>query len=347
MYQKKLLPKCIPPITSYQQIALPLSVIMLNDTASNWFYSNYIQVSCVNRMHYSIKGNKDNALHYTFYTPDMTYFEPADQICIKGCKQLEFFENFGFIRNMIDSGWYIYTEADMFYIDYSDGFGYAHYPHDLLIYGYDDHSIYIYMYDQYKLTEHIVDYRNFLQGYYSIFCDNKTYRNRTILLKPNCRDFLVNVEKIRWYIQDYLNGTESFARERPNVFNPDSLTMNGVETYKEFDDLINHALKNEYKLLRRPDLYCFYEHKKVMFERVVYLKDNRFLAASDNLVEEFKTIKKQAENLMFLGLKIKTMNNPDRQNVTLLKMRDILKEIKELEVITWNRFIEENRGELG
>ena len=28
-----------PPITSYQQIALPLTVAMVNPTAENWFYS--------------------------------------------------------------------------------------------------------------------------------------------------------------------------------------------------------------------------------------------------------------------------------------------------------------------
>ena len=55
-----------PPITSYQQIALPLTVAMVTPTAENWLYSNYIQVGCVNRKHYLSKGNCDNALHYGF-----------------------------------------------------------------------------------------------------------------------------------------------------------------------------------------------------------------------------------------------------------------------------------------
>ena len=55
----------------------------------------------------------------------------------------------------------------MFYIDGSDGFGEAHYPHDMLIYGYDDENMYIYMYNESKLTSHTVSYDSFLRGYYS------------------------------------------------------------------------------------------------------------------------------------------------------------------------------------
>lgn len=38
------LPISTPPITSYQQIALPLAVAMQNPTDENWLCSNYIQV---------------------------------------------------------------------------------------------------------------------------------------------------------------------------------------------------------------------------------------------------------------------------------------------------------------
>ena len=115
-----------PPITSYQQIALPLTVAMVNPTAENWLYSNYIQVSCVNRGHYLSKGNCDNALHYGFYNPEITCQESNDHICIEGCEQLYLFRSLSFIKEAIDDGWYIYTDADMFFIDGSDGFEKTH-----------------------------------------------------------------------------------------------------------------------------------------------------------------------------------------------------------------------------
>lgn len=341
------LPLKPPQITSYQQIALPLTVAMMNPTAENWFYSNYIQVLCVNRRHYLSKGNCDNALHYGFYNPEITSPESAEHICIEGCRQLYLFKKLSFIKEAVDDGWYIYTDADMFYIDGSDGFGEAHYPHDMLIYGYDDENMYIYMYNESKLTSHTVSYDSFLRGYYSEYCDEKFYRNRAILFKPNAKVCEVNLEKIRWHMHDYLNGTETFARENPNVFHPDSLTMNGIDTYLEFDKLIDYAIQNNHKNLRRSDMYCLYEHKKVMFDRVVYLNERDFLKASSELIEEFESIKKQAQILMLLGLKVNTLNESERKNSTLLVIKEKLHVLKQVEESAWYKYIDMNREVLG
>ncbi len=342
-----ILPIKPPPITSYQQIALPLAVAMMNPTAENWFYSNYIQVSCVNRKYYISKGNHDNALHYGFYNPEIISPESVEHIRIEGRGQLYVFRKTNFIKETMEDGWYIYTDADMFYIDGSDGFGKVHYPHDMLIYGYEDDRAYIYMYNESKLTTHIVSYVNLLKAYYSEYCDEEFYRNRAILFKPNDKICEVNFEKIRWHMHDYLNGTETFAREKPHIFNPDSLTMNGVETYKEFEDLIDYAIINRYKDLRQTDLYCFFEHKKVMLDRVIYLRNNGYLSASDELLHSFEIVKKSAEILMFLGLKTNTLEDPEKKNITLLRMKDNIKTIQEHEISAWNRYIDENKEILG
>ena len=245
----------------------------MNPTAENWFYSNYIQVSCVNRDHYISRGNEDNALHYGFYNPDITSPEPADHIGIEGCEQLYLLGNINFIKEAINAGWYIYTDADMFFIRDNEQFGKNHNPHDLMIYGYEEKNIYIYMYGETKINSHIIGFNDFLKGYYSEYCNEDCYRNRAILFKPNSRNYTVNVERIRWHIHDYMNDIETFARERPNIFNPDSLTVHGNHTYDEFIKLYDHLLGKPYKFLRRADMYCFYEHKKVMYDRVVYLKN--------------------------------------------------------------------------
>lgn len=335
-----------PPITSYQQIALPLTVAMMNPTAENWFYSNYIQVSCVKRRHYLSKENCDNALHYGFYNPEITSPKSAEHICIEGCRQLYLFKKLSFIKEAVDDGWYIYTDADMFYIDGSDGFGEAHYPHDMLIYGYDE-NVYIYMYNESKLTSHTVSYDNFLRGYYSEYCDEDFYRNRAILFKPNDKVCEVNLEKIRWHMHDYLNGIETFAREKPNVFHPDSLTMNGIDTYPEFDSLFDYVLENEYKNLRKTDMYCLYEHKKIMLERVVYLNERGLLKASSELIGEFNSIEKLSQQLMLLGLKVNALNEPERKNSTLLVMKEKMNVLKQKEESAWNKYIAGNHEVLG
>jgi hypothetical protein len=336
-----------PPITSYQRIALPLSVAMVNSTSDNWFYSNYIQVMCVNREHYLSAYNRDNALHFDFYNPEITFPEPADHISIEGREQLFFFSKMDFLKRAIDEGWCLYTDADMFYIDGSDSYESYHYTHDMLIYGYDHENLLIYMYDDFKLASHTVSFDHFLKGYFSEEEREDVYRDRTILFKPNEKEFTVQVEKIRWHMHDYLNGTETFARERPNIFNPDSLTVNGIRTYEQFENLLNYVIESDSKELRRSDLYCFYEHKKIMFDRVVTLSEDNILQASHELITDFEEIKKAAQRLLFLGLKVNRVQDPDRQNIALNRMKEIARKIKISEESAWNQYIDTNKELLG
>ena len=56
---------------------------------------------------------------------------------MEGCEQLYLFRNPNFIKGAIDDGWYIYTDADMFYIDGNPFFKMSHFAHDMMIYGYE------------------------------------------------------------------------------------------------------------------------------------------------------------------------------------------------------------------
>ena len=336
-----------PRITSYQQIALPLAVASLNPTADKWIFSNYIQVSCVNREHYLTCCNEDNSLHYSFYNPEITFPEPADHICIQGGEQLFMFDNFKYIKWIIDEGWYIYTDADMYFINGSDAFNSYHYSHDMLIYGYDDDDLLIYMYGNSKLEKHIVSINNFKKGYFSKYCKEDVYRNRAILFKDNEKEFDYNIEKIRWHMHDYLNGTETFARERPNGFNPDSFTMQGVNTYDEFISLLDYAIEGQDKVLRKSDLYCFYEHKEVMFDRVNALKDDDVLEADDDLITRFENIKNMAQTFLLSGLKVARMRSVENKNATLIHMKSLLNDIKLAEISAWTDYISENKELLG
>lgn len=344
----KILQIMQPPIKEYQQIALPMSVAMLNTTAENWLYSNFIQVSCVKRSHYLSKGNRDNALHYGVYNPEITAQDTADHLCLQGNDRLYLFKKVNNITEAIDEGWYVYTDADMFYIDNSDSFEQFHYQHDLLIYGYDDKNFYIYMYDANKLTSHKVCYDHFMDGYFSDYTKEKEpfYRNRAILFRPNDAKAEVNLTKIKFYMHDYLNGVETFAREYPNIFNPDSLTVHGIATYAEFIDLINQNLNDEEKYLRRMDFFSLYEHKKVMFDRVKYLKDNNVLSLSSKLEAEFKEIAQISNKIMLLALKHNSVKTNEQKNTILNSMNTMITDLRNKEEFAWNRYIEENKESL-
>ena len=216
-----------------------------------------------------------------------------------------------------------------------------------LLYGYDETNVYIYMYGESKLTSHTVSYDNFLRGYYSECCDEDTYRDRAILFRPNGKDCAANLGRIRWHMHDYLDGTETFARENPNIFNPHSLTMNGIDTYEEFAELLDYAMENEEKDLRRTDLYCLYEHKKLMLDRVVYLRGKGLFSASDRLLEELGSVKGLSQTLMLLGLKVNALRDSEKKDTALMSMKEKLKDLKGREKAAWYRYIDENREVLG
>ena len=337
-----------PPITSYQQIALPLTVAMQSPKAENWFYSNYILAACVRRKHYLSKGNRDNALHYGFYNPRIDPIQPLKHITIEGNEQLFMFGKSSFIKDALDDGWYIYTDADMFYIDGSNTYEKYHYTHDLMIYGYDNYGkVYIYMYDESKLSTHVVSFENFINGYYSEFCNETFYRDRAILFKPSAEEQKVNIAQVRWHMHDYLDGIESFPREYPNKFYPDALSAIGIQTYDEFADFFDFLIEHPYKYMRRVDLYCFYEHKKVMFDRVKYFREHGVLKADDDLIASFDDICKKANRVMLLGLKCNAVSSEEQKNRILCSLKKHVGEIRELEVKTWNRYIDLNKELLG
>ena len=148
-------------------------------------------------------------------------------------------------------------------------------------------------------------------------------------------------------MHDYLDGTETFARENPNIFNPHSLTMNGIDTYEEFVELLDYAMENEEKDLRRTDLYCLYEHKKLMLDRVVYLRGKGLLSASDRLLEELGSVKGLSQTLMLLGLKVNALRDSEKKDTALMSMKEKLKDLKGREEAAWYRYIDENREVLG
>ena len=305
-------------------------------------------MSCVNRSHYLSKGNLDNALHYGVYNPEITAQDTADHLCLQGNDRLYLFKKNSSIIEAIDEGWYIYTDADMFYIDDSDSYEQYHYQHDLMIYGYDDENFYIYMYDKNKLTPHKVSYIHFMNGYFSDYTKEKEplYRNRAILFRPNNVTAEVNVTKIKLHMHDYLNGVETFAREYPNIFNPDSLTVHGIDTYAEFVNLIEQNLLDEEKYLRRTDFYSLYEHKKVMLDRVKYLKDKNVLSLSNELEAEFAALTSISNKIMLLSLKHNAVHTNEQKNTILDNVKAMINDLKSKEESTWNRYIEENKESL-
>jgi hypothetical protein len=304
--QKKIkLPITQPPITSHQFYALPLAVICANKSSVNWVYSEFIQ----------LVTDREREEEYTsirFYKNknEQFIYEPLENISMQSSRFLVKGNNISDIyKNLLDNGHYIYDFVDKYYIKHLNIKG--HFIHDLLIYGYDDEKniFNVFVYNGLKLAEIEVPYDEYTAAYNSEYKISRL--NLTILYRRKEEEYKPDLRKIKWYLLDYMNGINTYNRENLHevkLYKPQF----GLNIYDELIYMFNflYDLKMQ---TRRADLYCFYEHKKLMAERIDYLCNNSELSCSGNLLNEFKNIEAECLKVVMLSIKI-DQKNFDNQN---------------------------------
>lgn len=342
----KILPICDPPITTYQRLAFPLSIAMTVPGADKWFYSNYIQMLCANRKHYEQRHPGEYTLHLDFYAPTLDRLDPLEYVTIDAHEQFFLFFDFRFIRAIIDHGYYIYTDADMYYFPGTPYYNRLHFNHDLLINGYDDDgNIHFYAYGDFKLQQKVMTFEEFRAGYFSENCDNIHYRTRAILYRPIKKEFSIDLSQIKWYMRDYLEGVETFAREHSTVFHPDTLSAVGINIYDEFLQLCDDLRDADEIRIRRHDTFCLYEHKKVMADRIRFLVDQGAAHADTELIARFGELEKTAQQILMLSLKVNALQNSRKDQIEILhRIKGNLEQLRSDEISAWSDFLRINKN---
>ena len=73
----------------------------------------------------------------------------------------------------------------------------------------------------------------------------------------------------------------------------------------------------------------------------------REIISKETILNNVESIKKQAQILMLLGLKVNTLNESERKNSTLLVIKEKLHVLKQVEESAWYKYIDMNREVLG
>lgn len=186
-----------------------------------------------------------------------------------------------FIEDGIDMGYYVYLIVKTGEIRAYGGYKY---PHDLLIYGYDNEKRVFFISDFFQGRHYGKQAASYEEMEKALIYDDKTYtchwvfHDDMILIKPNHYDkFEFQPERVATSISDYLAA-------RPTVCTYSRVKLN---TEKEID---NHVFGMDcYKILKshirknmdgygpsehwRQVFHLMYEHKAVMKERVKYMRD--------------------------------------------------------------------------
>ena len=320
-----------PVITSHQFYALPLSIICSDENLRPWLYSEFVQW-------HTFRNREDERMHMRVYNNmnEMFKYEPLHETIILP-KQLANGDNIiDVFKGILNEFQYIYDFVDSYYIS-ADPRTY-HCMHDLLIYGYDNDLsvLHAFAYQGDKLKKFDIPYEEYQTAYNSDY--QKSQFHCTVLYRKKQEKYHPNIGRIGMHLMDYLNGVNTYNREFPlsvELYKPKF----GLNVYKELKYNLQY-MRQWHLSIDIPDMYCVYDHKRFMHDRIIYLDQNTELKCSDNLKFSFDEIEKVGRILIMLALKInqKKMTS-DRDYDDLMQRFDVL---LELEKRTYSEFYEYN-----
>lgn len=279
------------PLKSHQFLALPMSIIMIHDGYENWFYNEFTQ----------LLANHNNERELTIVYYNYAYleeYEPLDCLRLTD-KMLQVGEHIvDIFKIMIEHDYYVYEFCDDFYI--SALHLKHHRYHDLLIYGYSDSddAFYAKAYVGTQIHDIIIPYNEMIQAHNSEFIPSDATKS-IFFYKRRETNIPLNPEKLKWHLLDYLEGVDTLSREVPRAaHNRDSYW--GICVY----DAIEDAILKKPKSLTRNNVYCFYEHKCNMRNKLIYFSENSELSVDEDIVRDLNQVCVMADAFFKLSIKL-------------------------------------------
>lgn len=322
----RILPVCEkPPIIMYLHHAIPLSIILLHDI--RYLYKHFIQ------LYWSKKWPNSWPSIFDFYIPNIINKNAFNnQIINNNTIKIDKVTIVEQTIHWINEGYYPQFTSDESLLPGTEQFGKSR-PiyHQAFYYGYDKNKKIFKMlnFDTNKNFKSIdIHFDDFIN---SIFFDRKLERNNlrstvflnVVLWKVNETFLNYNytdqevIKSISLEIAEYLNCKKSNFDER--LILPQDLLWGKDIVYYNLIALLKNEYPSAYGL---QGIVGFYEHKKVMLERLLYLNKNDLIGI--DIITNYTTVCKNAELAKNIYLKYLITKN-DKQ---LLKLQSIVSEIK-------------------
>jgi len=270
-------------------------------TYYNWLYSNYIQLHC--DTHLGTHGNMSDVeldmfngfkkrgnylLNHPFLFTEI--IEKSDIMYLTDIIK--------FIERAIDNEKYIQLMLNEKYVPDRPTYDVVDFAHLNLIYGYDDEKEILYLMgynaDGYYISSEIT-FDEFYKAVSSGIPDaDKVKEDYITLISISSPDFKyeINIDLIITFLQDYLNGYNTYKRYGLINAPPDNRIF-GINIYDCFIENIDAVIYN------KRIIYSFLEHKFLMVKRIEYLYQNGVYAESDynELNNIFTAVYKSTEKL--------------------------------------------------
>lgn len=300
MADMKKLPVNYPMITSWQWHATLFSILSDDENAKKWIFSNYIQLRCYN-------------IQEIFTGDDMllTDMMPGSS-SLKQCPYLVFslltkeqIESYcgniiDFIIKTIDLEGYVYGVFDEAKILCDAEVDYK-FPHELFIYGYNRDEEVFYVGD-FTFRDHYsyntVSFADLERGYEVIteqddhmFKDDYMGKRGlyVIIKNSDVPCYELDIELVKTNLKEYLNSQDSKNHFRMMRNRFDDTTF-GIKVYDKVLAQIDKQLRAEEPDFDIRALHVMYDHKVLMYQRILYLMNNGYLKYNQETLDEYETV---------------------------------------------------------
>lgn len=308
-----------PIITTYQHHAFPLSIAANHSDFMNWFCSNYIQISL------SVRDEINPLNYYSFWDyfilcPIIERFYIEKELVLNTHSSVDFFTD-AMNRNL-----YALTYIDEYYIPNTKPYMNRHFPHDILLHGYDKekrtfntsgfnkNGVYT---DNSEVT--FGDFSKAISIDEKENTDYSIWSNKINLIRVKYDwEYRFHISALKESLNDYLTSRNS--SNKFNMFRNTNDHVYGLAVYSSLDHFIEKTIIQ----MNRLDIRMFHliwEHKKNMNIRVNFLVNNQNYEFDKNLIEKLNNIEKEA--LLIRNLVLKFNITKDEKLIT--KIREKLK----------------------
>lgn len=297
---KKQLPLSEPPIKGLHYLANPLAILFNDKDVLPWFYSEYVQlIWYVDEKFLSFNGKYISEIPTSI---PWLEFQCMDKKFIKGIIDIQ-----DFLVDAIDSGWYIISSYDEFYIPNTRSYQKNHFNHDFMIYGYDlckkEYIMNIYT-SRMKLESNFVPFDCFNEAFFANESDDFEFNRINLYRKKEFFSYDFDKQLLIEQLCDYVHSTCS--NRRYLVPYGHDKRIFGIDIYSYIISIFKEQDNSAFDLRI---LYLLWEHKKCMRMRIDYMVENDLLIIDRAVHETFNEIEKIASKVRILQLKLHATKN--------------------------------------
>ena len=267
---------------------------------------------------------------------------------------LEKWDNYlNFMIEMIECGYYIYLVIDTGKIAIYKSTGY---PHDMLIYGYDESGFYVADffhvagYGKGKVTyDEMQEALKLRQEYEEHWIFNYDI---VLLWVKEGNNAVFSPERVRISLEDYLSGNRTkywYHRSQKCYVTHQYELVYGADVYGIMYNHIDMPMKTGELLEHwRQGFHLWYEHKSWMRQRLVYMQKNFFLMNADSYIKGYAEIEQGSRILMALCIKYYLTRNQDILERMRVKLQEIeMAEKRIIPLIIEDIIVEGESGQRG